>query len=377
LFIGISCSPNTVKMKSIVRYLLWMTGALLLLVIPVGGLYSQSKVKLSSATIGAIEARHIGPATMSGRISAIDAVEEDPRILYVGAAGGGVWKSTNGGTKFKPVFDKHNQCIGAIKIDQNHPDTVWIGTGEPWTRNSVSVGDGIYKSNDGGDNWKKVGLEKTERIARIVIHPGNSDIVWVAAPGHLWNSNEERGVFKTSDGGKTWEKVLYVDENTGCSDIAIDPENPDILYAGMWDFRRQPWTFRSGGPGSGLYKTTDGGKTWTRLTNGLPGGELGRIAVSVSPVTPNLVYALIESQESALYRSLDKGNTWEEMNTTIPIKERPFYFSYIVADPVDTNRVYKPSFDLHVSENGGKNFRTAYIAGGNIHPDLHAFWVGK
>jgi len=220
-------------MKNQISYLFRIALLLLWVTIPEGILFAQSKMKLSSSTIEAIEARHIGPATMSGRISAIDAVENDPRILYVGAAGGGVWKSTNGGTKFKAIFDKYTQCIGAIRIDQSHPDTVWIGTGEPWTRNSVSVGDGIYRYVDGGDNWKKMGLEETERIARIVIHPENSDIIWVAALGHLWNSNEERGVFKTSDGGTTWEKVLYVDGNTGCSDIAIDPENPDILYAGM------------------------------------------------------------------------------------------------------------------------------------------------
>jgi len=354
-----------------------MTLLLLFLSHSAGMLTAQQKIMITSSTVEAIEARHIGPATMSGRISALDAVGEDPRIIYVGSAGGGVWKSTNGGTKFKAVFDKHNQCIGAVTIDQHHPDTVWVGTGEPWTRNSVSVGDGIYRTIDGGDNWKKMGLENTERIGRIVIHPGNSDVIWVAALGHLWNGNPERGVYKTSDGGNTWEKVFFVDENTGCADIAIDPENPDILYAGMWDFRRKPWTFRSGGPGSGLYKTTDGGDTWNRLTSGLPEGELGRIALTVSPVTPNLVYALIESTESALYRSLDRGESWEKMNTTIPIQERPFYFSYIVADPVDTNRIYKPSFDLNVSDNGGKNFRIAYIAGGNVHSDLHAFWVGK
>ncbi len=364
-------------MKYSIRQIYRMTLLLLFLSHSAGAVIGQQKISITSSTIDAIKARHIGPATMSGRISALDAVVDDPRVVYVGSAGGGVWKTTNGGTKFKPVFDKHNQCIGAVTIDQQHPDTVWVGTGESWTRNSVSVGDGIYKTTDGGDNWKNMGLEKTERIARIVIHPQNSDIVWIAALGHLWNSNEERGVYKTSDGGKTWEKVLYVDENTGCADIAVDPENPDILYAGMWDFRRQPWTFRSGGPGSGLYKTSDGGKTWNRLTSGLPEGEMGRIAVTVSPVTPNLVYALVESKESALYRSLDKGDTWEKMNTTIPMQERPFYFSYIVADPVDTNRVYKPSFDLNVSENGGKNFRIAYIAGGNVHSDLHAFWVGK
>ena len=195
----------------------------------ISALQAQKKSVINSNTFGAIEARHLGPARMSGRVSALDAVEEDFRIVYVGSASGGVWKSTNGGTSFKPVFDKHIQSIGAVVIDQDHPDTVWVGTGEPWTRNSVSIGGGIYKTTNGGDTWEKLGLENTERIARIVIHPENSDIVYVAAMGHLWGSNEERGVFKTVDGGKTWEKVLYVDENTGCADITIDPREPETL----------------------------------------------------------------------------------------------------------------------------------------------------
>ncbi len=211
---------------------------------------------------------------MSGRISALDAVDSRPVLLYVGAAGGGVWKSNNGGVKFKPVFEKYTQSIGAIRIDPNHTDTVWVGTGEPWPRNSVSVGDGVYKTTDGGDSWKNMGLENTERIGRIVIHPSNPDTVYVAALGHLWDPNEDRGLYKTIDGGKTWEKILYIDENTGCSDIAIDPENPEVLYAAMWDFQRKPWTFRSGGKGSGLYKTIDGGKTWEELRNGFPEGIL-------------------------------------------------------------------------------------------------------
>lgn len=360
-------------MKTTIRFFTLII-AFILLNLP---MIAQEKLSLKSSTIETIRARHIGPATMSGRISAIDAVDTRPIILYVGAASGGLWKSSNGGVKFKPVFDKYTQSIGAIRIDQRHPDTVWVGTGEPWTRNSVSVGDGIYKTTDGGDSWKKMGLENTERIGRILVHPQNSDIVFVAALGHLWNANEERGLFRTSDGGKTWEKILYVDENTGCTDIAIDPVNPDIIFATMWDFRRKAWTFRSGGPGSGLYKSTDGGLHWERLSNGLPKGELGRIAVSISPVNPKLVYALIESEKSALYRSEDSGVSWTEVNKTIPIQERPFYFSYIMADPVDTNRVYKPSFNIHVSDNKGEYFRSTYVAGGDIHPDMHALWISK
>ena len=190
---------------------------------------SQQKPPLSKHTFGEIKARHIGPAVMSGRIAALDAVDADPRIVYVGAATGGVWKSINAGTTFKAVFDDYNQCIGAITIDQNHPDTVWVGTGEVWTRNSTSIGDGIYKTINGGKKWKKMGLEETERIAGIAIHPGNPDIIYVAAMGHLWNSNEERGVYQSTDGGESWEKILFVDENTGCSGLAMDPENPGII----------------------------------------------------------------------------------------------------------------------------------------------------
>ncbi|MCD4789596.1 MAG: hypothetical protein K8R37_06300, partial [Bacteroidales bacterium] len=335
------------------------------------------KVKVNKNTFGAIEARHIGSATMSGRIAALDAVQKDPRIIYVGTASGGVWKSKNGGVKFKPVFDKHNQCIGAITIDQDHPDTVWVGTGESRVRNSVSVGDGIYRTTDGGENWKRMGLDSTERIARILIHPTDPDIIYVAALGHLWNANKDRGVYKTNDGGETWEKILYIDENTGCSDLAIDPGNPDILYAAMWDFRRFPYFFRSGGPGSGLYITRDGGNEWEKVTKGMPEGTLGRIAVSVSPVDPNIVYALIESKKSALYKSEDKGITWKKMNDTPVMGARPFYFSYIVADPIDTNRIYKPGYYLSFSENGGKNFRPTYVTGGNVHSDLHALWISK
>jgi len=269
---------------------------------------SQKKSPLNKYTFGEYEARHIGPATMSGRIAALDAVDKNPRIIYVGAASGGIWKSENAGTTFEPVFDEHIQSIGAIAIDQEHPDTVWAGTGEPWTRNSVSVGDGIYKTTDGGENWKNMGLKETERIGRIAINPDNPDIVYVAALGHLWGPNQERGVFKTTNGGNTWEKVLYINENTGCSDIALDPDNPDIIYAGMWNFRRQPHFFRSGGEGSGLYISRDGGESWEKAVKGIATGMHGRVAVAVSPANPEIVWTLIESEETGLYRSVDKGN---------------------------------------------------------------------
>ena len=315
--------------------------------------FAQNKVKVDTNTFGAIEARHIGPAVTSGRIAAIDGVASDPRIIYAGAAGGGVWKSINGGTTFKPVFDKYSQSIGAITIDQAHPDTVWVGTGESWTRNSTSVGTGLYKTTDGGDSWKRVGLENSERIARIVIDPKNSDTVYVAATGHLWDSNDERGVYKTTDGGKTWQRVLFVDKDTGCADLAIDPQEPNIVYAAMWQFRRKPYFFTSGGPGSGLYKSTDAGKTWKRLTKGLPEGELGRIAIAVAPTRPNRVYAIVEAKKSALYRSDDLGETWTRVSASPSATGRPFYFARILVDPKDYNRLYKPDFSLAVSTDGG------------------------
>ena len=337
--------------------------------------FSQNKTVPDKYTFGAIEARQIGPATMSGRISAIDAVNADPRIAYIGAASGGLWKTKNAGTTVKPVFDEYNQSIGAICIDQKSPDTVWVGTGETWVRNSVSAGDGIYRTVDGGEKWEKKGLENTERIAKIIIHPDNPNIVFVAVLGNLWNPSSERGVYKTTDGGNSWEKILFIDENTGCSDLAIDFENPDILYAGMWQFRRSPDFFNSGGPGSGLYQSTDGGKTWVRKTNDLPSGKLGRIALTVSPADKSTVWALIESEKSALYRSKDKGETWTMMNDEQVSGERPFYFSLIVADPVDTNRIYKPGYTLNVSDDGGKKFTYPFAGGGNVHSDLHALWI--
>jgi len=329
-------------------------------------------IPVSSSTFGAMRARSIGPAAMGGRIAALDVIDADHRIIYVGAAGGGVWKSIDAGTTFKPVFDDDTQSIGAITIDRANPDVVWVGTGESWVRNSVSVGDGVYKSTDGGDNWTHLGLEDTERISKIVIDPKKSDTVFVCAPGHLWNDNEERGLFKTTDGGKTWKKVLYVDEKTGCSDVAIDPQQPNILYAGMWQFRRYPYSFTSGGPGSGLYKSTDGGETWHKLTQGIPEGTLGRIAVAVAPSRPSTVYAVIESEHTGMYRSDDVGETWRRTGSDSNVEARPFYFARVYVDPSDFNRVYKPASMTAVSNDGGETFSTI---GSGTHADHHAMWI--
>jgi photosystem II stability/assembly factor-like uncharacterized protein len=334
-----------------------------------------SQVRIDENTFGDVIVRQIGPAIMSGRISALDAADKNPGLLYVGAASGGVWKSKNYGTTFKPVFDKYCPSIGAIAIDQNHPDTVWVGTGEPWVRNSTSVGDGIYRTANAGETWQKLGLEKTERIGKIAIHPKNSNVVFVAALGNLWSPGADRGLYKTSDFGKTWEKILYVDENTGCSDVAIDPMNPDIMYAGMWEFRRTPWSFSSGGKSGGLYRSADGGKTWTKLTKDLPQGILGRVTLSISPAKPDIVFAIIESEKTGLYRSNDKGLTWKMINQSEAINDRPFYFSFLATDPADTNILYKPGFSLNISTDGGKTFSYAAVEGGNFHSDCHPMYI--
>jgi photosystem II stability/assembly factor-like uncharacterized protein len=340
-------------------------------------LAAQEDVKLDSSTLGGLRARSIGPAVMGGRIAAIDgyAAPDAPATIYVGAASGGVWKSQDDGITFKPVFDDHIQSIGAITIDKTKPQTVWVGTGESWVRNSVSVGNGVYKSTDGGSTWTNLGLADTEHIARIAIDPKKSDTVFVCATGHAWNANEERGVFKTVDGGKTWKKVLYVDTNTGCSDISMDPVETSVIYAGMWDYRRQPDSFRSGGPGSALYRSIDGGETWQKVTEGLPSGQLGRIAVAVAPSRPSTVYAIVEAKKTALYRSDDLGLHWKEMNDSFNVQVRPFYFAHIVVDPTDHTRLYKPGLSFTFSEDGGKSFSGSIMGGGSVHSDHHAVWI--
>ncbi|HEX2645547.1 MAG TPA: glycosyl hydrolase [Thermoanaerobaculia bacterium] len=341
---------------------------------PAAAQTAPGPVEIDSNTFGGLEARAIGPAVMSGRIAAIDAVAEDPVTIYAGSAGGGLWKSRDAGVTWKAVFDAYNPSIGAVTVDRKNPKTVWVGTGESWTRNSVSVGDGVYKSTDAGETWQAVGLADSERIARIRVHPQNGDTVWVCATGHLWNSNEERGVFKTTDGGKTWKKVLYVDADTGCSDIDVDPQDPTILYAGMWQFRRTPYSFNSGGKGSGLYMSNDGGENWRLIRNGLPEGEKGRIAVAVAPSRPSVVYALVESESTALYRSDDVGKSWARVNGSSNVQVRPFYFAQIVVDPTDFNRVYKPGLSLTSSVDGGKSFSDGGF-GASVHSDHHALWV--
>jgi len=336
---------------------------------------AAEEVKITSDTFGGLRARDIGPAVMSGRIAAIEAVPGDPLVIYVGAASGGVWKSIDSGTTFKPIFDDYTQSIGAIRVDPTNAKTIWVGTGETWVRNSVSVGTGVYKSTDGGDSWTAMGLPDSEHIAKIEVDPKHSDTVYVCATGHLWNANQERGVYKTTDGGKSWTRVLYVDVDTGCSDLAIDPQEPGILYAGLWQFRRYPDFFSSGGKGSGLYKTTDGGATWKRLTEGLPKGELGRVAVAVAPSRPSVVYTVVEAKKTALYRSDDTGASWAEVNSGFAVQARPFYFASLAVDPKDHNTVYKPGLTLGISTDGGKSVSNSMYSAGGYHGDIHPIWI--
>ena len=343
------------------------------------------EVKFDSDSISGLGARNIGSAAMSGRVSALSAVKEDSRLtVYIGAASGGVWKSVNGGTTFKPVFDKQtSQSIGAIAIDPQAPKTIWVGTGEAWTRNSVSIGDGIYKSTDGGENWINVGLKNSERISKILIDPKDGNTVYVCVPGKLWSDSEDRGVYKTTDGGQSWKNILKgVNLSTGCSMMSMNPRDSKSIFVGMWDFRRKGWTFRSGGENStapsasGFFRTTDGGATWSELdeksSQGLPPKPWGRIAVTVAPSNPDVVYALIESNRSALFRSDDGGKTWQERDRSQLMVWRPFYFANLIVDPKDENKIYKPDLGLIMSNDGGKSFSN--ISGG-AHGDFHDIWV--
>ncbi len=341
---------------------------------------------LDAGVLSGLGARNIGSATMSGRVAAVAGRTKGGKTtLFVGAASGGVWKSLDGGTTFQPVFDKNPvQSIGAITIDPSHSSTVWVGTGESWMRNSVSVGDGIYKSTDGGETWTNMGLRDSEHIVRILARPDNGDVVYACVPGKLWSDGAERGVYKTADGGKSWKKVLAGSNlSTGCSGLTMDPKNPDVLFAGLWDFRRKGWTFRSGGEGphaasgSGLFRSADGGTTWTELSDttaaGLPVKPWGRVEVVVAPSDSKIVYALVESEHSALYRSSDGGKTWEARDRSQGMIWRPFYFGRLVVDPTNADRLFKPGGDLTASEDGGRSFSSS--SGRGSHGDWHDVWI--
>jgi photosystem II stability/assembly factor-like uncharacterized protein len=344
---------------------------------------ASAQAAIDAELLQGLAARSIGPAAVSGRISAVDAVNEDPNHIVIGAATGGVWVSNNGGLTWTPVFDEQPVAsIGAVAINQANPDIIWIGTGEGNTRNSTSIGGGLFKSIDGGRSWKLMGLAGSERINRIALHPRDPDVAYVAALGTLWSENEERGIFKTTDGGKTWQKILYVDNRTGGTDVKLDPFNPDKVYASLWEHRRWPWFFRSGGPGSGMYISWDGGENWTRKTgqDGLPAGELGRITFAPSAAQRGRVYALVEAEKSAMMRSDDGGESWIRTNEDYDIAIRPFYYTEVAADPDNPDRVYNIFNRLSVSIDGGKTFELNEVINccdpsNTIHIDNHAFWI--
>ena len=339
-------------------------------------LNAQTPAEINSSFFQSLYSRNLGPSTMSGRITSIVGTTQENQVnLYVGTAGGGIWKSLNGGVTFIPLFDKYCQSIGALAIDPKSAKTIYAGTGESNMRNSVSIGDGIYKTTDAGANWQKMGLDSTEHISKIIIDPTDSKHIWVAAPGPLWSASNHRGLYETKDGGKTWNKNLYVDENTGCADLAISPRDPAIMFASFWQFRRKPYSFNSGGKGSGLYKSMDGGKTWKKVTNGLPEGELGRIVISFNPSKPAELLSIVEAKVPGLYQSTDEGESWKKLAATDNITARPFYFSSLEFDPKDPKRVYRPAFDFQYSTDGGYSWSNQLFSDVAPHADHHALWI--
>ncbi|MBO0722226.1 MAG: hypothetical protein J2P41_15480, partial [Blastocatellia bacterium] len=327
---------------------------------------------IDAKTFERLEWRSIGPAIFDGRTTDIEGVPGNPAIVYVASASGGLWKTVNGGITWKPLFEREGTIsIGDIALEPGNPEVIWLGTGEASARNSISFGDGIYKSTDGGKSWRHLGLKDTMYISRIVINPRNPNIVYVAALGHSFGPNQERGIFMTMDGGKNWQKTLYLDAEHGACDLEIDPQNPNILYAGMWRFERKPWTFTSGSEKGGLFRSIDGGLTWTKLSKGLP-KLMGRIGVKVAPSNPNVVYVIAETKEGTMYRSDDKGDSFQLMSRQASIVSRGFYYTHVSVDPENENRIYAVASTLFVSIDGGRTYRP--IAP-RIHIDYHAFWI--
>lgn len=330
--------------------------------------------KINSSLVNGLGFRNIGPALMSGRIVDIAVDPEQSSTWYLAVASGGVWKTVNAGTTWSPIFDSYpSYSIGCVVVDPKNRNVVWVGTGENNSQRSVGYGDGIYKSLDGGQSFQRVGLEKSEHIGKILIDPRNSDVVYVASQGPLWSSGGERGLYKTVNGGRTWDRILHISDHTGISDIAVDPRDPDVVYAVAYQRRRHQWTLIDGGPESGIHKSTDGGKTWKAINKGLPGGDKGRIGIAVSPMQPDVVYTIVEAQrdQGGFYRSVDRGETWVKQSSYV--SGSPQYYQEIFADPNVMDRIYSMDTMMQVSDDGGKTFRPAGEA--NKHVDNHALFI--
>ncbi len=316
--------------------------------------------------------RNVGPVNMSGRVTDVEGVPGNPNVVWVGAASGGVWKTTDGGLTFAPVFDDQPiASVGDLALAPSNPDVVYVGTGESNVRNSVSFGNGVYRSPDGGATWRRVGLEKTRHVSRVLVHPSDPDTVWVGALGSIYGPAAERGVFRSTDGGQSWQKTLYLDEWHGVADIDLDPTNPNVLYAALWRFERKPWTHRSGSEEGGVWKSVDGGATWTELEEGLP-KLAGRLGVKVAPSDPQVVYVIAESDEGTLFRSADRGKKFEKVSEDVEIVSRGFYYTDLRVDPVDEDRVYAVASRLFVSPDGGKTFTRISRS---THIDFHSLWI--
>jgi photosystem II stability/assembly factor-like uncharacterized protein len=332
----------------------------------------------AGALTSALQWRSVGPYT-GGRVTAVAGIADQPNVFYMGTAGGGVWESQDYGSSWKNISDKYFKTgnIGAMAIAPSDPKIIYVGTGDSAPRNTVLTGEGMYKSTDGGKTWKYIGLGKTHIISWILVDPHHPDVVYVAALGHLFGRNPQRGVFKSTDGGKTWKKILYVNDDTGAISMAMDPSNPDVLYAAMWQMSRKHWTFSSGGPGSGLYKTTDGGIHWTNISHrpGLPSGIFGKVGVAVAPSDPNVLYALIQAnykgQAGGLFRSDDAGRNWKLINNSMDITQRAFYYMTVYVDPKDPNTIYLPNVGVYVSHDGGKKLTALHPP----HGDNHVLWI--
>ncbi|MDT8340024.1 MAG: hypothetical protein RQ751_00810 [Longimicrobiales bacterium] len=339
----------------------------------------RAQQAITTRDMEAFHPREIGPAVTGGRVHDIEADPGNPSTIYVASASGGLWRSTNQGHSWTPLTDHLPvSTFGDVALAPSDPSVIYAGTGEQNNRQSTSWGNGVYRSDDGGDSWRHLGLEGTRHIGKVVVHPANPDVVWVAALGNLWAPSPERGVFRSRDGGRSWEKVLQVDEHTGAVDLALDPVNPNVLYAATYQRLRRAWGFNGGGPGSGIHKSTDGGDSWTELSNGIPAGDKGRIGLAISASDPRVLNALIETGDPATtgtYRSEDGGANWTRVNA---LNIRPMYYSEIFIDPTDPGRVYTLATDTHRSDDGGRTFteiavRPTYDVG--VHADQHALWI--